>query len=644
MTAPIPAIAATLRRLRDAVDELAREIIPLELPGVAGREWYELLRTKLIPQLDEDAFLIVAVVGGTNIGKSVVFNHLVGCRASATSPLASGTKHPTCLVPEGFDEVHDLRALFPGFEVRPWNDPSDALQERDADYLFWRSEPVLPSTLVVLDTPDIDSEARINWHRADGIRRSADVLVAVLTQQKYNDAAVKDFFRKAAAEDKASVIVINQVQLPEDEPYWPLWVGTFCAATGLVPEHVYLGPYDRRAAEENRLPFFERACPTSGGPTSGGATSAGAAGVADTARARNLLEDLSRLRFGEIKLRTLQGSLDCLLDEQQGLPAYLDEVDQRGAAFRAACDLLSAHRLAEIDAWPEVPNSLLVAEIRQWWAAQREGWTARVHGFYNAVGRGITWPIRAVREHWQPDPLTPSERYRQREWPVILEAIEKVYARLTWFTELGNPLLQPHLEAVLSGTSRAELLRAVEESHRQFNLQAALRELVHRELGSFREEHPQSYELFRRIDAAAAAVRPATSVVLFVTGFGPAGQAVSPVLADTAMQTVMHLAGDIAQGTVAAAVGETTLSGTASSGLGYLEARFRRLHAAFTAHRAAWLAGLLQEHLLGKLPETLERAAAAASGPQRRRVETCLTELRAALSSSSRRDRVPHEH
>ena len=34
----------------------------------------------------------------------------------------------------------------------------------------------------------------------DDARICADVLIAVLTQQKYNDAAVKDFFRKAAAE------------------------------------------------------------------------------------------------------------------------------------------------------------------------------------------------------------------------------------------------------------------------------------------------------------------------------------------------------------------------------------------------------------------------------------------------------------
>ena len=261
MTISLTECAAPIRRLRDAVVRLEDVARPLELPGLDGREWYELLTGKLVPQLTDDAFLIVAVVGGTNIGKTVVFNHIAGSRASSTSPLASGTKHPTCLIPAGFAESHDLSELFPGFTPAPSTSPEQALQESDTNWLYWREEPSLPENLLVLDTPDIDSEVRINWERADGIRRSADVLIALLTQQKYNDAAVKEFFRKAAAEDKAVMIVFNQVQLPEDEEYWPLWIGTFCDETGVNPEHVYLAPYDRRAAEGNELPFFEREWP-----------------------------------------------------------------------------------------------------------------------------------------------------------------------------------------------------------------------------------------------------------------------------------------------------------------------------------------------------------------------------------------------
>lgn len=72
---------------------------------------------------------------------------------------------------------------------------------------------MLPPKLVLLDTPDVDSDAHVNWQRADIVRQAADVLIAVVTQQKYNDAAVKKFFRHAAAADKAIVLLFNQLIL-----------------------------------------------------------------------------------------------------------------------------------------------------------------------------------------------------------------------------------------------------------------------------------------------------------------------------------------------------------------------------------------------------------------------------------------------
>ena len=114
------------------------------------------------------------------------------------------------------------------------------MREDETDYLFWQSSEKTAENLLVLDTPDIDSDAKVNWLRADKIRRCADVLIAVLTQQKYNDAAVKQFFRKAAHEDKAVIVVFNQCQLPDDENYWPLWMQTFCRETGVHPEYIYI--------------------------------------------------------------------------------------------------------------------------------------------------------------------------------------------------------------------------------------------------------------------------------------------------------------------------------------------------------------------------------------------------------------------
>ena len=82
---------------------------------------------------------------------------------------------------------------------------------------------------------------------------------------------------------------------------------------------------------------------------------------------------------------------------------------------------------------------------------------------------------------------------------------------------------------------------------------------------------------------------------------------------------------------MAAAVGEKMISEGAAQSVGYLEARFRQLHAAFTAQRAAWLAGLLQSEVLGTLPEDLLSAANLTRSAPFEKVEALLFELQRSL-------------
>ena len=628
MSSTYAACAEQILRLHAAARQLETLSLALQLPPLAGREWFELLERKLLPQMADDAFLVVAVVGGTNIGKSVIFNHLAGCRASATSPFASGTKHPVCLVPPGFAERHDLPAIFRGFDLHEWSLADAALEDHPEHRLFWRTSAATPSNLLILDTPDIDGDVRVNWERADNIRRCADVLVAVLTQQKYNDAAVKQFFRKAADEDKAVLVVFNQVLLPEDEPYWPVWLRTFCQETGVRPEFVYLAPADRRAAEENRLPFFV------GQVSSQPAQDGHVENV--TQETRNLKEDISALHFRDIKLRTLRGSLRTVLHPETGLPAYLSEVLRRSAEFQSAAELLSTHQLAESTDWPPVPNPVIVQEVRLWWQQQREGWTRKIHDFYNAVGSGLLKPFSMLRNRWQGDRSPPLEQYRQREWQTILDTVESVFERLIWFAELGNPLLQPRIEKLLGGKSRVEIIELLKTRHDLTDLAYEVRELVSVEMEGFRQDSPQTFQFMKWIDHGAAAVRPVTSVCLFVTGFGPAGHAVHQVAAST----VLQFAVDIAGGTVSAVAGESALSGAAATSAGFFEARFRRLHARFAAKRASWLARMLKEHLFGNLPDELQMAIAVPQSEVFQSLRESLALLEKQVSSFEFHDRM----
>ena len=617
MTSPYTACAELVCQLHLAIRQLESHAMAMQTSPLKGREWFELLTRKLVPQLSDDAFLVVGVVGGTNIGKSVIFNHLAGCRASATSAFASGTKHPVCLVPPGFEQKHDLASIFSGFDLHAWSEANAALEDHPEHRLFWRTNDSIPSNLLILDTPDIDGDVRVNWERADNIRRCADVLVAVLTQQKYNDAVVKQFFRKAAEEDKVVLVVFNQVLLPDDEPYWPVWLQTFCQETGINPEFVYVAPADRRAAEENRLPFYLRDWPLRESPN-------------NLVEQHSLKTDLSALHFSTIKLRTLRGSLRTVLNERFGLPAYLAEVRSRSEEFRTASALLSTHELAESREWPPVPNPVVVQEVRNWWQAQREGWTKTVHNFYNALGRGMLKPFASLRDRLQGERVPPLEQYRQREWQTILDTVEKVYERLQWFSELGNPLLQPRIDRLLNGKSRVEMLELLKTRHDLTDLEFEVRSLIGAEMEAFRQESPQSFQLMKWIDHGAAAVRPVTSVCLFVTGFGPAGHAVQSVAANAAVQFAV----DIASGTVTAVAGEKALSETAATGAGLFEAWFRRLHARFAAKRAAWLGRMLKDHLFGTLPDELQAAISIPQSEAFQRVQFTITQLQKEVTAA----------
>ncbi|MBI1349271.1 hypothetical protein GC163_23625 [bacterium] len=599
MTPGLDDFASLVQRLAVALPKLERVAEVLKLPPLAGREWYDLLTRKLVPQLGHDPFLVVAVTGGTNIGKSVVFNHLAGERASASSPLASGTKHPVCLVPTGFSQRHDLAALFPSFHLQVSSSATEALTSSDEHWLFWRESPAVPPNLLLLDTPDVDSDAPVNWQRADAIRQSADVLVAVLTQQKYNDAAVKQFFRQAADEGKPAVVVFNQCELPDDEAYWPLWLETFCQETGVQPLYVYLAPNDRKAAEALTLEFQERRWPPN--------ESADATSVAPV----RLQDVFARLRFAEIKLQTLRGALELVADDRQGAVSLLREIEVRSGEFRAAAEVLTAHQLAEIDDWPAPPSAIVIDDVRRWWSSQRQGWSAQVHGVYNQIGQTLKVPFSMAKTWWQGPPPPVWDSFRELEWQAIVRAVGRVYTKLEWLADVGQPLLKVRLELLLTGVSRAEVLRQLEAEHRQFDFNELLQTTVEQELLSFREENPQLFGWFKRLDEATAAARPMLTIALGITGIGlPVGEAATHLASQSLMQGAMHVLGDVVAGTATATVGETAISATASSGAGYLQAKFHRLQETFTRQRVRWLAERLESRILGGLTGELQSAAA----------------------------------
>ncbi|NQU22770.1 MAG: 50S ribosome-binding GTPase [Candidatus Nealsonbacteria bacterium] len=597
----------------DEVKRLDRAVAALEpvagYVGVEppqGQEWFELLRGKLLPQLDLPPLLVVGIVGGTNIGKSVLFNHLADEVASAVSPLAAGTKHPVCMVhPDAGDETL-LGRLFESFELRAWQSADDPLQESPEDLLFWRVGSQMPRRLALLDAPDVDSDVTVNWERARSIRRAADVLVAVLTQQKYNDAAVKQFFRAAVEADKPIVAVFNQCHPTDDREFWPQWLATFCEETGAAPELVYVVPYDRAASEQLRLPFY----------------SVGRDGHDPPEQPTDLRDELASLHFDAIKIRTFRGALARVLDRQRGVGAYLESIRRASGDFSAAAEALSATEMARV-AWPTLPAAALVEEIRNWWHAGRGDWSRRIHGFYRVLGRGVTWPVRAAYGAMAGPGEDPLATFQQQEREAVVSAVGRMFDELGRLARVGNDTLRPRLMRLLGGDARTQLIERVEAAHGQLPaVDDDYREFLTTELNAWRESSPRAVRLLQSLDYAWAVARPTITVALVVSSWGLAGGLVGHAgHAASELATEAAITGGIAGG------GEAIVS-TTSEGMRQAATRlFTRLQSRYAEQRAGWLASWLERELLGDLLADLRRGAEVPESEAFREVQAAVDHI-----------------
>ena len=615
MPANYASFAVELVRLSRVLATLEPVAAALGVAPPAGQEWFELLRNKLLPQLELPPLLVVAIVGGTNIGKSVLFNQLAGEVASASSPLAAGTKHPVCLAPKELADPALLERLFEPFTLHPWRSADDPLNDTPENCLFWRVGPTLPPQLVLLDAPDIDSNMTVNWDRARAIRQTADVLVAVLTQQKYNDAAVKEFFRAAVEARKPIVVVFNQCELQADRNYWSQWLATFCEHTGARPELVYVVPYDRAAAERLKLPFYPMQP------------------EASFLQESSLRDDLAALHFDAIKIQTFRGALERVLDPQEGLPAYLDSIRRAAGEFSAAAAALSTSEMARV-VWPSLPPGVLIEEIGHWWNDSRQEWSRRIHGFYRTIGRGVTWPVRAAWRSMAPAAADPIVTFQQQERAAIVLAVEKLLDELDRLAQVGNDTLRPRLQHLLGGHARATLLARVQTAHEELPaVDEHYRAFLRAELDTWRQSNPRAVRFLQSLDHVAALARPAITVTLFFTGLHVAGDLAGQAAAQAASTTAGHLATEAAIAGGITGGGEVLVGGTGEGVRQAAGRLFYRLQSRYAQQRAGWLAQWLERELLGDLLTDLRRGAEVPESVEFREVETLTRLLACDLQS-----------
>ncbi|MDD3468977.1 MAG: 50S ribosome-binding GTPase [Thermoguttaceae bacterium] len=638
----------------DEVSLLASRSHRVAVESPDSLAWYELLHRKLIPELSESRpYLVVAIVGGTNIGKSLIFNHLAAENASAVSHRAAGTRHPVCLIPEalGSDTV---QRIFREFQLCPWNSPQEALEETNDNRLFYKTSTTIPKRLILIDAPDVDSTATINWKRADAIRNAADVLVAILTQQKYNDAAMKKFFREAALADKPVILIFNMVDLEGDRDWWDDWITTFREETGIVAESIWIVPRDRLAAAERHLAFYrlrgknrgERTAKTanlaqfslplfskSGEHSSESASdstlpparASSAASAHEQPESKpisrfsqpepaSLQVDLSELRFDAIRIRTFRGAIRRMVDPREGAGEWLAKLRSSSERYQRAVQTLEAEQLVRVD-WPNLPPDAVSSEIWRWWDLSRPIWVQRVHGFYRTVSRSV---ISGAKNAWKyllgdesksylgnDDPLT---RFRNQERLAIQSAIERLYSELQRLAEVGEETLRERVSSILSGASRTDLLLRLQTAYEQLpTVDEDFRAFLAEKMETWRSTNKNVDKVLRYTDYTTAILRPAISIGLFVTGFQFAGHVAGSAL--------FHAAQDTAIGAATTVVGDAAIQ-AGSDLTNQVAAFFLAIQEHYVQRRAEWLAHRLEQELLGDLLTTLREGAEIGHSPE----------------------------
>jgi ribosome biogenesis GTPase A len=185
-------VTRCLEQLDEAIDAARSLGFPVdEAVAVASRA-----RERL--GLAGDAY-VVALVGGTGVGKSSLLNALAGEEVAAVSARRPTTDRAVAWVPR-----EHRAALAP---VLRWLGV-DRVREHERDGL---------GAVAVLDLPDLDSVAREHRAKVDELLPRIDAIAWVVDPEKYKDLVLHDaYLRRWARRVPREVVVLNRVDLLPD--------------------------------------------------------------------------------------------------------------------------------------------------------------------------------------------------------------------------------------------------------------------------------------------------------------------------------------------------------------------------------------------------------------------------------------------
>lgn len=494
-----------LPRFKEALDALWGAAGPW--PGMretlASQDgaWADLLTYKLVPHLASGSCLIVAVAGGTNTGKSTVFNLLLGFAASPVRATAAATRQ--VLVAASPKRTHDCLEgrLFHGFPTQPLLEAGDLLTTRTNAAVHVLETDSLDDGLMLADTPDVDSIEVTNWEHADHVAAAADVLVAVLTGEKYRDARVVDFFRRAAEAGRTVLPLMNKADPADDYAVAREQLAKFVEDTDLEAPCFVLS-HDFRIAEAEDRPI------------------ASLDGEAD------LRAYLGGLDVAAVKKRVYARSIAAFAE---GAGAFIERAEALGARFGGVQQELLAWAGESAQQFEPAPGPEVGGLFHEYVQKRRNTVSRWIGNAGRGTARGINTVSRALRKavFRKQELEAPPEKVTEQELRRVHgEAVEGIARNLLrrlvesarHFEEPLGTLLQTGVASVGAETAIA---RVVAEALGGSEVSAAFREHAWRTLDAWWDGHRGQRRAVEALDALLAVTPAAIAVpVAILTGPG----------------------------------------------------------------------------------------------------------------------------
>ena len=182
-----------LSRCLEALDEAIAAGASLGIETAAAAAVRETARERA--RFPGDAY-VLALVGGTGVGKSTLLNALAGEEISSASARRPTTSEPVAWIPAG--KRGELTELITWLDVT-------RIQEHPRGDL---------GDVAILDLPDVDSIAKENRVKVDAVLPKVDAVAWVVDPEKYSDdVAHAAYLRTWAPRIARQIVVLNRADL-----------------------------------------------------------------------------------------------------------------------------------------------------------------------------------------------------------------------------------------------------------------------------------------------------------------------------------------------------------------------------------------------------------------------------------------------